>query len=162
MVANVFRFNIVDASGAVSFVGPAHGLKVLAAACARTPTTISDLLAAAARYDTDWVGDIKRDLNVFDEHNVDSLAELFAEKVTSSEDVGHPAFRIIDLVTRQRSNQPARLGLVVINLSEQRIIQVQNSYAELARKGRGRVREEGKPTRELYHYSLPETWSIVP
>lgn len=162
MVKNVFRFNVVDATGAVSFVGPAHGLKVLAAACARTPTTISDLLAAASRYDPDWASGIKRDLNVFDEHNVDSLAESFAEQVTNQEDIGHAAFRIIDQATRQRSNHPARLGLVVINLAEQRIIQVQNSYAELARKGRGRVREEGKPTRELYHYSLPETWSIVP
>jgi len=162
MAANLFRFNIVDASGAVSFVGPAHGLKVLAAACAKGPTTLNDLFSGAARYDPDWIAAIRRDLNIFDEHNVDHLSDDFVKLVASPEDADHKAFRVIDQLTRARSNKSARLGLVVINLSEQRIIQVQNSYGDLPRKGRGRIREEGKPTRELYHYQLPETWSIVP
>jgi hypothetical protein len=58
--------------------------------------------------------------------------------------------------------QPARLGLVVMNLRDRRIIQIQNSYAELDRKGRGRIRANGRPTRTLYHYELPESWRIVP
>ncbi len=162
MAENLFRFNIIDASGAVSFVGPAHGLKVLAAACAKGPTSITDLLTGAARYDPDWIVTIRRDLNVFDEHNVDKVSDGFAALVEDPVDADHKAFRVIDQVTRERSNTSARLGLVVINLAEQRIIQVQNSYGDLPRKGRGRVREEGKPTRQLYHYTLPESWSIVP
>lgn len=162
MASNQFRFNLVDAQGAVSFVGPAHGLKVLAAACSRGPESIVDLLATAMRYDPDWIGAIRNDLRIFDEHNVDELSESFQSIVTDENDATHRAFRVIDAVTRARSNQPARLGLVVINLKDQRIIQVQNSYGDLSRKGRGRIREAGKPTRELYHYQLPETWNIVP
>jgi hypothetical protein len=58
--------------------------------------------------------------------------------------------------------EPVRYGLVVFNLIARRIVQVQNSYANLERSDRGRIRVEGKPVRRLYQYSLPEEWSIVP
>jgi hypothetical protein len=162
VAANLFRFNVVDASGAVSFVGPAHGLKVLAAACSRGPSTIGELFDRAERYDPEWIDAIRLGLRVFDEHNIEGLSESYASNVTNEDDSDHRAFRIVDAITRKRSNQPARLGLVVVNLREQRIIQVQNSYGELARKGRGRIREAGRPTLSMFHYELPDAWSIVP
>ena len=162
VAATVFRFNIVDDSGAVSFVGPAHGLKVLAAACSKGPRSTSELLDYARTYDPDWVEEIRLGLMVFNEHNVETVAPDYAPVVTNGDDQDHRAFRIIDAVTRARSMQPAQLGLVVMNLREQRIIQIQNSYAELHRKGHGRIRSRGVPTRSLFHYELPETWSIVP
>lgn len=162
MVTTVFRFNSVDASGSVSFVGPAHGLKVLAAACSKGPQSTAELLDYARSYDPDWIEQIRLGLMVFDEHNVRALSPDYEPIVTAEDSPDHRAFRIIDAATRARSMQPAQLGLVIVNVAEQRIIQVQNSYAELNRKGRGRIRARGVPTRSLYHYELPEAWSIVP
>jgi hypothetical protein len=162
VASNLFRFNCVDASGSISFVGPAHGLKVLAAACSRGPETIPDLLESARRYDPEWVDAIRLGLMVFDEHNADGLSAEYEHHVTDAADSDHRAFRIVDATTRSRSMQPARLGLIVINLVEHRIIQIQNSYADLHRKGRGRIRENGHPTRTMFHYELPEVWNIVP
>lgn len=162
MATNVFRFNVIDESGSVSFVGPAHGLKVLAAACSKGPPSIPELFDHARRYDPDWIEDVRLGLLIFDEHNVDGLSPGYEEVVTEGADQGHRAFRIVDAVTRARSMNPAQLGLVVMNLRERRIIQIQNCYAELHRKGRGRIRDRGNPTRSLFHYELPEAWSIVP
>jgi hypothetical protein len=162
VTTNVFRFNIVDESTSVSFTGPAHGLKVLAAACSNGPGTIADMLTIAQHFDPDWVEDIRLGLMIFDEHNVDTLSTGYEPIVTAEDDAAHRAFRVVDARTRARSMQPARLGLVIVNLREQRIIQIQNSYAELDRKGRGRIRSRGVPTRSLFHYELPDAWSIVP
>ncbi len=162
MATNVFRFNVVDDSGSASFVGPAHCLKALAAGCSHGPSTLPELLELVRRYDPDWIEEVRLGLMVFDEHNIDVLSDDYAEEVTSEDDQDHRAFRIIDATTRARSMKPGHLGLVVVNLREQRIIQIQNSYAELHRKGRGRIRSRGVPTRSLFHYELPEAWSIVP
>jgi hypothetical protein len=52
--------------------------------------------------------------------------------------------------------------LVVFNLKERRIIQVQNSYANLERRDRGRIRIDGEPTGMLFQYELPSDWMLVP
>lgn len=159
---NVFRFNLVDTEGAVSLIGPAHGLKVLAAACSREPESISQLLEFAQPYDANWIQQVRTGLMIFDEHNVGEVDAAYEPIVTNRDDTSQRPFRIIDQVTRTRSMVPARLGLVIVNVRTQRIIQIHNSYAELRRKGRGRIRAEGRPTRSLFHYELPEAWSIVP
>jgi hypothetical protein len=58
--------------------------------------------------------------------------------------------------------EPRRLGVIIFNLKARRIVQVQNSYSELLRSDRGRVRVDGRPTRQIYRYSLPEEWAILP
>lgn len=162
MSANVFRFNVVDGTGSVSFVGPGHGLKVIAAACSHGPNRIQDLLLDARRYDPQWASTVLGGLSVFDEHNVESITSGYQQAIASEDDIQHQPFRVVDGLTRSRSMVPARLGLIVINLKEKRIIQIHNSYADLSRRGRGRIRKEGRPTRSLFHYELPETWRIVP
>ena len=162
MAHSQFRINVTDGQDIVSFVGPAHGPKVLAAACARNPSTVAELLEYARRYDPEWIDEIRLGLMVFDEHNDGALSAGYEAIVLDPRDESHRAFRVVDTATRTRSNQPARLGLVVVNLKDRRIIQVQNNYAELGRKGRGRVRANGTPTRTFFHYELPEAWSIVP
>lgn len=162
MSANVFRFNVVDHDGSVSFIGPAHGLKVLAAACSHGAENVVDLLNWATRYDRAWAEEVRAGLLVFDEHNLDTLSAQFEPLVDSEDDASHRPFRIMDRATRARSMIPGRLGLVVINLEAKRIIQIHNSYADLARTGRGRIRANGKPTRALYQYRLPDVWRIVP
>jgi hypothetical protein len=69
---------------------------------------------------------------------------------------------VIDGVTRRHSMEPARLGLVVFNFKEPRIIQIHNNYDDLDRKGRGRIRADGRPTNKLFYYELPAEWAIVP
>ncbi len=162
MSTNVFRFNVVDGAGSVSFVGPGHGLKVIAAACSHGPQRVQDLLSYALRYDAEWAATVLGGLCVFDEHNVERVASGYEEAIASEDDGQHQPFRVVDGLTRSRSMVPARLGLVVINLKEKRIIQIHNSYADLSRQGRGRIRKEGRPTRSLFHYELPEAWQIVP
>jgi hypothetical protein len=159
---SLFRINVTDGQDIVSFVGPAHGPKVLAAACAKDPSTIAELLELARRYDPEWIDEIRLGLMVFDEHNDGALSPAYEAIVLDPNDANHRTFRVVDTATRTRSNQPSRLGLVVVNLKDHRIIQVQNNYAELGRKGRGRIRAKGAPTRTFFHYELPEAWSIVP
>lgn len=162
MSTNVFRFNVVDDDGSVSFVGPAHGLKVLAAACSHGAESTADLLNWATRYDRTWAEDVRAGLLVFDEHNLETLSSRFEPLVSSDDDACHKPFRIMDRITRSRSMIPGRLGLVVINLKAKRIIQIQNSYADLGRTDRGRIRANGRPTRSLFQYRLPDSWQIVP
>ena len=69
---------------------------------------------------------------------------------------------VLDEQTRRASLEPARLGLVVFNLPARRIVQIQNSYANLERSDRGRVRRNGQPVQTCYSYTLPDEWSIVP
>ncbi len=162
VTANVFRINIVDEGGAISVIGPPHGLKVLAAGCSREPASIPELLEMARPFDPEWIERTKIGLRVFDEHNVDTLSPAYEQNVSQEADEGHAPFRIFDSTTRMRSMVPARLGLVIVNLKTRRIIQIHNSYSELSRKGRGRIRERGKPTQSMFQYELPEAWSIVP
>jgi hypothetical protein len=74
----------------------------------------------------------------------------------------HPVFRVSDNQTRQKSQEPVGVGLVIFNLTAKRIIQVQNSFGQLQRSDRGRYHENGYPTERLYFYRLPNDWSIVP
>jgi len=153
---STMRFTVVDDAGTISFVGPAHALKVLAAACSRRPADHRALLTLAGDYDTDLAHRVRRGLTEFD-------AAHHASPNGSAGDgeTGNP-FRVVDESSRRRSLEPARAGVVVFNLNARRIVQVQNSYANLERRGRGRVRRNGKPTRALYHYELPADWAIVP
>jgi hypothetical protein len=69
---------------------------------------------------------------------------------------------VVDDLSRSLSQKPAATGVILFNLKARRIIQIQNSYAEVLRVDRGRIRQNGRPTRVLYHYALPDEWSIVP
>lgn len=161
-ILNLFRFNIVDDRGVASFVGPAHALKIIAAACSRGADNVQTLLDIAADYDADWAASVKSGLRRFDEHNMTELSETYQSVGEVDGELPFHPFRVLNAETRRRSMVPARLGLVVINLNERRIIQIQNSYAELMRVDRGRVRQGGKPTSLVYAYELPDGWSILP
>jgi len=158
----LIRFTIADCIGTTSFVGPGHAIKMLVAACAREPQTLSELLEHTRRYDDQFATNILNGLSVFDEHNVkDDTSHIEACFVASSAS-DWPPFRVYNDVTRRASTQPCQAGLIVVNLKEKRIVQVQNSYAEIQRADRGRIRALGQPTRRLYHYALPRDWALVP
>lgn len=159
---NHFRVNVIDARGTVSFLAPPHGLKVLAAAVAQGATSGTELIANAHAFDAKWAADVRSQIMQFDEHNVDAVSDPFQQAIAAGDGADHPAFRVMDPETRQRSLVPARLGLVVFNLKERRIIQIHNSYANLERRDRGRIRVDGKPTNILFQYELPGEWALVP
>ncbi len=159
---SVLRYTVVDDAGTISFVGPGHAMKMLAAACAKEPADFRSLLDAAGRYDAVFAKSVLDGLSIFDEHNT---AEDHAFSDVQFADIDPrrcPPFRVLNDAMRHRSLEPVGAGLVVYNLPARRIIQVQNSYAELHRQGRGRHRENGRPVQRLYHYKLPETWTILP
>ncbi|MGD9713552.1 MAG: hypothetical protein AB7V46_16020, partial [Thermomicrobiales bacterium] len=63
---------------------------------------------------------------------------------------------------RNLSLLPERLGIVLFNLPERRIVQIQNAYGEVLRRDRGRFREDGNPVNRFYHYALPKSWQLIP
>jgi hypothetical protein len=159
---SVIRFTVVDNDGATSFVGPCHTIKMLVAACSRNPSTTEELLKYAQPFDEEFVQDVRSGLAVFDEHNTEDNTEAFHGWKSELSNRHLPPFRIFDESMRQESLQPTGTGLLVLNLKEQRIVQVQNSYEEVQRQDRGRIRRQGEPVPILYRYKLPGSWKIVP
>jgi hypothetical protein len=161
-VGSVIRFTVTDGDTTTSFAGPGHAIKMLVAACAKGPRTVRELLEQTRPYDEHFATDVINGLAVFDEHNVRDNTVAIERKLEDRAPDEWPPFRVYNDVTRRACTQPGRAGLIVINLAAKRIIQVQNSYAEIQRKDRGRIRAGGKPTRTLYHYDLPNEWALVP
>ena len=158
----LMRFTVVDARGTVSFLAPPHALKALAAGCSRGATDTRELLTLLRDYDPDLSDGLVADFHRFDEHNTATTYEAFRRGVGEADPAAWPPFRVFDERTRQASLQPVDRGLVLFNLVTRRIVQVQNQYRNLERRDRGRIRSEGRPTRQLYRYELPQEWRIVP
>jgi len=161
-VRTLIRFTVTDGNTTTSFAGPGHAIKMLVAACAKGPQTVRELLEATRRYDEHFATDVLNGLAVFDEHNVHDNFAAIEHKLQQQQPDEWPPFRVYNDTTRRACTQPGRAGLIVINLATKRIIQVQNSYAEIQRQDRGRIRSAGKPTRMLYHYDLPQDWALLP
>lgn len=149
------RYTIIDPRGAVSLVGPCHALKMLVAACAKMPSTLSELLGHVRPLDAQFADFVASGLAVFDEHHL-------SESESDGAGQARGVFRVVDAASRQASLQPVKAGLVLFNLNERRIIQIQNTYAEIARRDRGRLRRDGRPVQTFYYYDLPAAWQIVP
>lgn len=152
----------MDDDGTTSFVGPCHAIKMLVAACSRNPSTTNELLEYTRPFDEEFVQEVRSGLAVFDEHNTEENPDAFHDWSSDLSNRQLPPFRIFDDSMRQESLQPAGTGLLVLNLKEQRIVQVQNSYEDVQRQDRGRIRRQGEPIPVLYRYKLPNSWSIVP
>ena len=123
---------------------------------------MAELLEFARRYDDQFPNAILNGLAVFDEHNLRGNTSQIESIMANESPLDWPPFRVYNDATRRASTQPGRTGLIVFNLGSKRIVQVQNSYSEIQRKDRGRIRAGGHPTRVLYFYDLPFEWSIVP
>ena len=139
-----------------------HAMKMLVASCARGAANLRELLELARPYDDAFVTRVIHGLYVFDEHNVSEDAAHVHGLLTALPATTWPPFRIVDDVTRAASTQPAGAGLIVLNLKARRIVQIHNSYAEILRRDRGRIRIEGQPTPTQYWYELPHEWAILP
>ncbi len=155
------RCTVIDPAGTVTFVGPGHLSKILAAACARSPSDTRALFQLAERYDRSLVQDLGAGLAIFDEHNVGDDHSWIDERIGDQADYPLPV-RVVNASTRELSLAPFDAGLIVFNLNARRIVQVQNSYADILRRDRGRIREAGEPTDTIFHYTLPDAWTILP
>jgi hypothetical protein len=158
----LMRYTIVDHETTVSFIGPDRALQALVAACATGPRTLKNLLDQAALFAADLRERVLSGLAVFDEHNSPENPRWIhaAFDYCKREDV--PVFRVIDDRTRETSLSPVWAGAVVFNLKSKRIVQIQNTYAEIKRKGRLRIMEGTRPTNRIRKYELPADWTVVP
>lgn len=154
------RYTTIDEKGAVSFVAHCDFLAILVAACAENPTNLEDLLAHASRYDSRLEDYVTSGLAIFDEHNVEGHYEAIHSALRYCQPHEMPVFRVVDPPTRRASLQPVKAGLVIFNLRARRIVQMQNSFAEIRR--RGRLVEHAGVAPRVVRYELPPSWEIVP
>lgn len=159
---NVMRFTIIDARGAVSFVAPCDALLALVAACADNPSAHEELLRRAGRFSPQLEGYVLSGLAVFDEHNADGSYGAILSALQHLRPHEVPPFRVVEDVTRQASLDAVGAGVVLFNLLDRRIVQVQNSYNEVRRRGRVRVYDGTRRSGEIHRYELPPSWDIVP
>ncbi len=147
---NLMRFTIVDHAGAVSFVYGGDAIGVLLKACAEGATTLEQFLGATARRDAKLREHVSCGLAVFDEHNANGRYDSIHEAVQHFASDELPVFRVVDDITREASLRPTRTGVIVFNLVDRRIVQIQNSYAE--------IQDMGQWVRRLERAG----WRIVP
>ncbi len=156
------RFTVIDAHSRVSFVGPCRALEALVAGCAAQPATLVDLLSAVRPYTGDLPDRVLSGLAVFDEHNSPANYRWVHAALDFCKPQDTPVFRVVDPRTEEASLSPVRAGVVVFNLVAKRIVQIQNTYAEIQRKGRVRLMVNNRPTNRMQRYELPPDWSLVP
>jgi hypothetical protein len=131
---NLMRFTIVDRKGGVSFVYDGSALNVLLTACANGPSSIDEFLDLTSRRDGRLREHVTCGLAVFDEHNTNGTFAPIHEAIKHFPSDEWPVFRVVDEVTREGSLRTTRTGVIVFNLVERRIVQIQNSYAEILDK----------------------------
>lgn len=158
----MMRFTVIGRDAIVSFSGPGHLLKMITAVLANGATDVRLMLDGLAKLDEAATQRIRGELAVFDEHCLEGDDAAVRAWFAGSPERLHAAFRVVDPMTRALSTKALRLGVVLFNLGERRIVQVQNSFGGLRRQDRGRIRRHGKPAGRFYVYRLPEEWSIVP
>jgi hypothetical protein len=158
----MIRITIIDSKSSISFGAGGYVAKMVVAACARNPSDLDALLGYLAAYDAVSVEAVRHGLNHFDEFCLPGDPDACQRWLDEGGAVDGRAFRLLDPALREASLTQLPLGLAIVNLVERRIVQVANRYGTVLRKDRGRLRREGKPIAQLYSYSLPDDWSLVP
>lgn len=159
---DTMRFTIVDGRSRLSFVGPVTALPSVVAACSSNPTTVEQLLGELDRFQPTLADSVRSGLAVFDEHNVAGHLDHIHAALDLCKPQDLPPFRVLDARTREASLTPVRAGVVLFNLSARRIVQIQNTYSEIQRKGRVRVMDADTQRVRVQAYELPADWSLVP
>ncbi len=159
---DVMRFTVVDDTGKVSFIAPCSTLEALVASCARGPRTLDEMLDYASPYDGSLAEYVRCGLAVFDEHNTPMNHSAILRALEESRPQDVPVFRVVDDRTREASLTPVRAGVILFNLPARRIVQIQNTYREIRRKGRIRVSKGTSSFTEIHRYELPPEWTLVP
>ena len=159
---NLLRCTVIDDEGAVSFVVDGDALPALAKACSTNPKTLDEFLAALDPYYQNLREQVLNGLAIFDERNADGHYEAIHQAFEFCAPHELPVFRVVDEETREMSLQPVKAGAVLFNLRARRIVQIQNSYWEIQRRGRGRIFDGERLTERRFTYQLPQEWALVP
>lgn len=159
---NVMRYTLIDRKGGVSFVAHCDVCFALVAACAMGPQTLEQLLDFADIYYCDLSDYVQNGLAVFDERNCPGNYGPIHSSIATCSPEQEPVFRVVDDLTRETSLRPVKAGVIVFNLLAKRIIQLQNSYIEIQRKGRARVFDGTNAVNRYFSYRLPAGWALVP
>jgi hypothetical protein len=160
--AHDMRFTIVDPAGTISFVGDGFLMLPLVAACASNPRSLTEMLARVDQIDRRLRDLILSGLRIFDEHNVEGNYTAIHRALESTSFEEEPVFRVVDDLTRQRSLEPTKTGLIIFNLKDHRIVQMLNHFYAVERSGEVHLHNGERYSRRTVTYQLPETWSIVP
>jgi hypothetical protein len=159
---NLMRFTVVDREGTVSFILEGDLLPALLASCSSDPPDLDTLLRGADPFYSDLRDHIGSALAVFDEHNSRANSTVIHEAFRFLPPHEQPVFRVIDEWTREESLRPVKAGVVIFNLIARRIVQLQNTYYTIQRRGRGRVFDGERLTNRTFVYRLPKRWTVVP
>jgi hypothetical protein len=158
----MLRFTVIDPEGTISFGGPGHLAKMLAAACAHNPATIDQVLGTLTSLDPATTDGLKHGLARFDEFVVRDDASSIQDWIAQNDPLDGTPFRLIDPSLREATLSPLPLGLIMVNLPDKRIVQIENRYGPIQRKDRGRMRRDGEPIAQVYTYELSSDWSLLP
>ncbi len=159
---NLLRCTVIDNRGAVSFVADGAALPAIVKGCSLDPMTLEDLLDSLAPYYGNLRERVLNGLAIFDERNAGGHNHAIHEAFRYCAPHEQPVFRIVDDETREMSLRPVKAGALIFNLRARRIIQLQNSYWEITRTGRGRVFDGERFTGQRFAYRLPKEWALVP
>ena len=159
---NVMRYTVIDQRGAVSFVDDCHIAYAFTAACSRSPASLEEFLDTADQFHRSIKERVFCGLAIFDEHNVDGAHSSIHSAFDHLQPEEQPVFRVVDGRTREESLRPVKAGALIFNLNEKRIIQMQNGYPALGRRGRARIFDGERLTNKVFVYRLPEEWALVP
>jgi hypothetical protein len=156
------RFTIVDPKGTISFIGDGFLMLPLVASCATNPPALTDMLGHVDKIDRRLRDRILNGLAVFDEHNVEGNYGAIHQSLEDHNGHEEPVFRVVDDLTRQRSLEPTKTGLIIFNLKDHRIVQVLNHFYAVERSGEVHLHNGERYSRRTVSYNLPESWTIVP
>ncbi|MGB2694373.1 MAG: hypothetical protein WBD55_04200 [Dehalococcoidia bacterium] len=159
---NLLRSTIVDERGAISFIIEGDALPALVKACAIDPFTLESMLNSLDSYYGNLRERVLNGLAIFDERNLEGRYDAIHQAFEFCAPHEQPVFRVVNEETREMSLRPVKAGAVIFNLRARRIVQIQNSYWEITRNGRGRVFDGQRFTGERFAYRLPGEWSLVP
>ncbi len=159
---NLLRCTVIDNGSSVSFVADGDALPALVKACATNPPAIGQFLERVEPFYHGLRDAVLNGLAIFDERNVDDNYDAIHKAFEMVRPHELPPFRVVDDATREMSLRPVKAGVVVFNLPARRIVQIQNSYREITRRGRGHVFDGQRVTDAVFGYRLPKDWALVP
>jgi hypothetical protein len=129
------RYTVVDQRGTASFVAPCEALVPLLSACVGGARSLDELLHAAEGFGGRLFEPVLSGLAVFDEHNAYGNHAAIHGALDHLRPHELPPFRVVDDRTRQASLQPVKAGAIIFNLTKRRIVQIQNTFADVQRMG---------------------------
>jgi hypothetical protein len=159
---NLLRCTVIDDQGAISFIVDGDALPAMVKACTANPKSLETWLESLEPYWGNLREQVLNGLAIFAERNMEGNYEAIHKAFGFCAPHEQPVFRVVDEETREMSLRPVKAGAVIFNLRARRIIQLQNSYWEITRRGQGLAFDGERFTGQRFAYRLPKEWALVP